>query len=174
MKRHFKILVMYQTFTSMILNQFNVSIKTFRVEDACEYLSTTMRSLLPSHGLSESWTPSTFLVEGVFTVVLVINVTTSSVILKATSHSCFLTLPALWSPMYLWLSLLCPLTKSWEWKSSYSTLCICLWLVILAVSLVSLVGLSATSGFAAFLLFFDSTFACLWVSNACLPWHGFH
>jgi len=50
MRQRSEIPSIYQTFTDMILTQFNAKIKTFRADCASEYISNTMRSILQSHG----------------------------------------------------------------------------------------------------------------------------
>ena len=51
MRQRSEIPAIYQNFTVMIHTQFNAKIKTFRADCAREYVSTTMRSILHSHGI---------------------------------------------------------------------------------------------------------------------------
>jgi len=50
LKHRSEISVAYQAFTAMILTQFGARIKTFISDCAKEYLSSTMRSIMSSHG----------------------------------------------------------------------------------------------------------------------------
>ena len=50
MRQRSKIPTIYQNFTAMIHTQFDAKIKTFRVDYTREYISTTMRFILQSHG----------------------------------------------------------------------------------------------------------------------------
>jgi len=50
MRQQFEIPTLYQNFTAMIHTQFNAKIKIFRTNCDREYISTTMRFVLQSHG----------------------------------------------------------------------------------------------------------------------------